>query len=216
MELVEAKKQLEALKFLKAFRNRYPSSKRTPEVELHIGDILYDRGEYIEAVSIYDQFQQRHPTHPRLGYALLQSGKAHQQQIPRTIDRDQTHVEAALASFSKIQQDPEYGEEATGLARQMQRLLAKRQRYVADYYLKRKKWLAAEGRLRTLIDKFSFADMTEAALFDLIRVYTKTDRLNEATNTLNQLEQRSTDTARLTAARRLLEAMRQQKRETSN
>jgi outer membrane protein assembly factor BamD (BamD/ComL family) len=38
-QLLKEDKQDEALKFLSAFRNRYPLSQRTPEVELAIGDL---------------------------------------------------------------------------------------------------------------------------------------------------------------------------------
>lgn len=187
MLLVKDGNSDEALKFLNSFRTRYPLSPHTPEVELTIGDLHFQRDEYVEAINIYQQFLDLHPTHPRYNYALMQTGKSYMKQVPDTIDRDQSNVRQAIDKFQLLRTDQKFGTEADELTKALKLQLARRDRYVADYYLKRKKWQAAEARLVALVENYAFNDYRDAALYDLVHVNLRLGNRDAAEKRMSEL-----------------------------
>jgi outer membrane protein assembly factor BamD len=203
-QLLKEDKQDEALKFLSAFRNRYPLSQRTPEVELAIGDLHVKRAEYVEAIDIFQQFIELHPTHARINYALMQSAIAHQEQIPSTIDRDQTHIHQALEKFRAVESDPQFTAAVKIRITELQHKLADRDRYVANYYLKHKQWKAAEGRLLGLLKDYQFPEYREQALYDLIRVNAKLGNVDEQLRHFQELKNSAPDSKYIPQAQAIL------------
>ena len=205
VELMEEGKDRRALKFFEAFRTTYPISRNTPDATLYIGDLHMRQKAYIEAVGSYQQFSQLYPTHPRLNYALFQMAEAHKKQIPRTVDRDQTHVVQALNLYQQVKDDSEFSKAAAEQIDSMQRQLALRERYVASYYLKRKQWSAAELRLLRLLNQYGFADLHEQALADLVLLYSKTDQPNKAAERYSQLKESSKNNKLIEATEKYLQ-----------
>jgi len=204
MSLVQTNQAEDALRFLKSFRSRYPLSPRTPEVELTIADLHASRKEYLEAIDMYQQFVAFHPTHSRVNQAIFQEAVAHTKQIPSGVDRDQNELRIALEKLQMVQNDPAYSEEVKKLMGDLQRPWAVRDRYVAEYYLKRKLWSAAEVRLVSLIENYGFEDLKAQALCDLVRVYVTLGSSNEAERRLQQLIALDADSLYTIEAKKLL------------
>ncbi|MDH5299078.1 MAG: outer membrane protein assembly factor BamD, partial [Desulfobulbaceae bacterium] len=141
MEGVEAfnlGKYSAALKIFEDLRDRYPFSRYSLLADLKVADCKYYLDEYGEALSLYEEFENNHPTNEAIPYVLFQIGMCHYKRIG-TIDRDTSGAVSAIQAFSRqIRSYPSspYFSEATARIKAAQDFLARHEMYVAVFYVR--------------------------------------------------------------------------------
>jgi outer membrane protein assembly factor BamD len=152
-----------------AFQNlkdRYPYSKFAVTAELKMADTLYKRELYDEAFDAYDEFERLHPKNSNIAYVIYQKGMCHFSQVS-TIDRDQSNTHAAKEQFERLVKKfprTEYTNKARRKIRQCYINLAEYELYVGHFYFKMKKYRAAMGRYRYLLENYPDLGQYQEAL----------------------------------------------------
>jgi outer membrane protein assembly factor BamD len=121
-----------------------------------MADTLYRRELYEEAYDAYDEFERLHPKNPAVPYALYQKGMCHFSRM-RSIDRDQTPARMARDEFELLLRkypDSEYARRARRTLTECYSSLARHELFVADFYLKKRKYRAARDRYRYLLENY--------------------------------------------------------------
>ncbi|MBM9518405.1 outer membrane protein assembly factor BamD [Desulforhopalus vacuolatus] len=133
--------------------DRYPFSREAVLAELKAADCYYFMDKYAQALSLYETFENNHPTNESIPYIMYQKGMCSYRQIDR-VDRDPTGAEKAVASFRQLIKafpnstyTPAAKEKMT-IAREF---LAGHEFFVVKFYLRTEQYKQAEARLRYLI-----------------------------------------------------------------
>ncbi len=143
----------------KAFQKiveQYPYSKYVVLAELKLADAYYLDEKYSEAAASYEQFARLHPSHKIIPYVLYQLGMCYLK-MAGSIDRDHGQLLKALTVFNRIAQvyaGTPWAQKAEEKARECRRKLAEYEFYVAKFYYKRGKYLAAKKRLEYLLAEY--------------------------------------------------------------
>src|SRR5207253_2423727 len=68
---------LEATRFFEYVRNNFPYSQYAALAQLAIADMAFDRDDWTQAATLYQDFVKSHPSHPKADYASFRAGMAH-------------------------------------------------------------------------------------------------------------------------------------------
>jgi len=158
------KNYLEAVRYLEWVRNNFPYSQYAALSELALADMSFDRGESGTAATQYQDFVKSHPSHPKADYASYRVGVAYYEDkpsdfwlLPPSNEKDQTPIRKALDALQRFvlsYPKSEWVPKARDLIAECRDRLARHERYVADFYWKRKAWRGAAGRLMALADTY--------------------------------------------------------------
>ena len=144
----------------------YPFSRYAILAELKIADSYYHLEEYELAIAAYEDFERLHPRNEAIPYVIFQIGMSWFKQID-TVDRDTTPAQRSLAVFNRLNEqypDSEYaGKTKDKIAASLSNL-AGHELYVADWYLRTKKYEAAIKRYEYLVENFSGTAQSKDAL----------------------------------------------------
>lgn len=156
----------EAREILEKIQDDHPFSRYAVEAELLEADLAYDQKQYQEAAAAYRSFEELHPTHPKVSYALFRRGMSYMK-MSMSKDRDQTATRNAVEAFEKLLYAyPESDYAATGSDEltEARARLAAHELYVARYYVRRHKVEAAIERLQYLVQRYPDSPSTDEAL----------------------------------------------------
>ncbi|HYG66446.1 MAG TPA: outer membrane protein assembly factor BamD, partial [Anaeromyxobacteraceae bacterium] len=208
----------DATRFFENVRTKYPFSAYAALSELRLADLKYQQGRYVEAAEAYAQFVKLRPAHEERDYAEFRIGLAHLKDAPDDFalfppahEKDQRAVEkavAALRSFVESRPDSKYAPEAKKLLTEAEGRLVSHEWYVAEFYMKRKRWAGAAGRLEALVTKYPGSRREAEALLLLARAYSELDEKLRARNALQQLIVKHPQDPRRPEAERLLATLR--------
>jgi len=137
-------------------KDRYPYHKYATEAELKVADALFKSEEWSLAFIAYDEFEKLHPRHADIPYVIYQKGMCHFVQI-RSFDRDQSFNHDAKEQFERLANrypNSEYANRARARLRECFSYLAQYEQSVGDFYFKNKKYRAAYGRYKYLIENY--------------------------------------------------------------
>ena len=137
-------------------RDHYPYSKYAMLAELKIADTLYLKGDYVEGLAAYMEFENLHPKNEATPYVIYQQGMCLYQQMTG-YDRDQTPVVQAIQTFTRLQQQfpgTRYAAMAEARITDAQNSLAHHEFYVGEYYYKQGLYKAAVGRFKSLVKNY--------------------------------------------------------------
>ena len=164
--LEERKSQnfLEATRFFEWVRNNFPYSQYAALSELALADMAFDRDDFAAAAAGYQDFVKSHPSHPKADYASFRVGLAYYQDkpsdwflLPPSYEKDQAPIRSALDAFQRFTlayPKSELVTRARDLIAECRERLAQHERYVAEFYTKRKGWRGAAGRWMVLADTY--------------------------------------------------------------
>ncbi|GGL96570.1 outer membrane protein assembly factor BamD [Pseudomonas asuensis] len=167
---------------LKALESRYPFGRYADQSQLELIYANYKNGEPEAARTSADRFIRLHPQHPNVDYAYYMKGVASFEQdrslLARFLPLDMTKRDpgAARDSFNDFAQftsrfpNSRYAPDAKARMTYLRNLLAAYEVHVAEYYLRRKAYVAAANRGRYVVENFQgtpsvgdgLAVMTEA------------------------------------------------------
>ncbi len=157
----------EAIRKYNDIRTRFPYSSVATEAELAVADSNFKQESYAEAQLGYQSFREQRPRHPKIAYVIYQLGLSYFNQLPETVDRDLSLADEAIEAFDTlIRSYPqvEYVADAKEKRRKIYELLAGREQYIADFYLKKEKFGSALGRYEGLLKTYPGMGFDEKAL----------------------------------------------------
>ena len=153
MEAYNKGNYTEALKAFDEILNRYPFSPQAMLAELKAADCHYYKKDYLEAKTLYKEFEERHPTNEAIPYVMFQIGMCDFSRIGR-IDRDISGAQDSIQSFSRLLRaapDSPYTREAKGRIRAASEFLVNHEYFVAVFYVRTKKYEQAQHRLKYIL-----------------------------------------------------------------
>jgi outer membrane protein assembly factor BamD len=147
----------DAIEIYQQVQNEYPDSDYAKRALLRVADCHYRKNELDEAATNYTDFLKFNADHPLAPYAYYQMGMTYYVRV-KTIDRDLTPLEDALATFGealkKYPDSPPYTEKIIQRINDCKRRFAKREFYVGLFYFKQKRYGAAIGRFHYLLTTY--------------------------------------------------------------
>lgn len=173
----------EAITQFTQVKNKFPYSKLAPEAELKVADINYLREDFVEAQIAYQTFKDLHPTHAKSDYVTFRLGMSFYKQLPPTIDRDLSIAYKAILYFDEVVQSygkSPYVAEAKEHRQKAKYMLAEKEMYIGNFYVKKEKFDSALGRYEELLADFPSSDLEPKALLGAARSAYK---LNDRTKT---------------------------------
>jgi outer membrane protein assembly factor BamD len=143
----------------------YPFSPEAMLAQLKAADCNYYMDNYQEALMLYHEFEERHPTNEAIPYVMYQIAMSHYQQIDR-VDRDTSGAENAIREFSKLLRafpGSPYTNEAKARIRAANEFLVNHEYFVVEFYLRTEKYAEAITRLEYLTSTYPDATITPKA-----------------------------------------------------
>ena len=165
MEAYDRGNYTEALQAFDEILNRYPFSPQAMLAELKAADCHYYKKEYLEAKTLYKEFEERHPTNEAIPYVMFQIGMCDFSRIGR-IDRDISSAQEAIQSFSRLLRaapDSPYTSEAKARIRAANDFLVNHEYFVAVFYVRTKKYEQAQHRLKYILAMYPEASIIPKA-----------------------------------------------------
>jgi outer membrane protein assembly factor BamD len=172
---IEGNRYLLALDKLRIVRSKFSYSNYGALAQLRIGDVYFLQDAFPEAAVAYEGFQELYPRHAKAPYALFRAGEAYFNDIPGTTARDLKSADSAiqwLGTYLSRYPRGEFAERAREMRQKAYDKLAEKELDTARFYLKRKKFAAARGRLEKLLELYpgaALADDARRLLEDLPR-----------------------------------------------
>lgn len=218
LDEADAERWDEAAKLFEYVKTKYPFSKQAALADLQLADLKFRQEFFAEAAASYQTFIQLHPNHEQVDYARFRTGLSLFNDAPGDFalfppphEKDQRALREAvkaleefLTAFPKSKHAPQ-AEKALVEARGR---LAEHEWYVAEFYVSRRKYPGAAGRLETLLKQFPGSPREVEALFLLADVYGRMGERFRAQQTLQKLLATHPDDPRRAEAERLLAGLR--------
>tara|TARA_B100001115_G_C15782052_1_gene384772 strand:+ start:103 stop:933 length:831 start_codon:yes stop_codon:yes gene_type:complete len=160
----------------------YPQSEWASKSILMAAYAFYSQNYYDRSILELERFISKYPKHKNIDYAYFLLAMNYYENI---ID-EKKDLEPLLLSKEKFEyivknfpttdfaQDSKY---KLGL---IQDVLASKEMHIAKYYLKRKKWVAAINRFKTILTDYETTVYVEEALHRLVETYYKIGLVDEA------------------------------------
>jgi len=172
-----------AIGYYEKLDTRYPFGTLAEQGQLDIAYAYYKFDEPASAVAAADRFIKLHPRHPNVDYAFYLKGLAHFNQGKAFIDRlvrldqSQRDTGAAGESFDDFAQltkrfpESRYAPDARQRMLYLKNTLANHEVHVAEYYMKRRAYVAAANRTRYVIENYPSTPAVPAALSIQVKAY---------------------------------------------
>lgn len=202
----EAKKSLDnrnwdrAILAYKTLQTRYPFGRYTEQSILDLSYAYFKASEPQNALSNLDRFIRTYPTHPNVDYAYYLKGLVNYEEnlgflekmMPsRVRDRDQSAALDSFMDFSELLRrypDSRYVPDARQRMVFLRNNLAAYEVDVAEYYIRRKAYIAAANRARYALETYPNTPETAEALVILHKAYTALDLPQLAADSMSVLE----------------------------
>jgi outer membrane protein assembly factor BamD len=172
--LSEKKKFAEAVECLEIFKSRFPESTYALDAELNIADNYYNKKDWLLAAESYKLYARLHPNSDKLDYAWYRAGLAYEKQLPKNVDRDQSHLPDAEEAFATVfRRYPEspYAKEAQAKYDEIKGRGAKKNMYVGKFYFRNGEYRAAIPRYLEVLQDYPGLGYDEEALYRLALAY---------------------------------------------
>lgn len=170
----------EAIRRYKEVKNKFPYSQYAVKAELKVADVQFLSEEYVDAQISYQSFKELHPKHEQIDYVVFRSGLSIYNQLPSTIDRDLTLAKEVVETMDELlakYPQSKHVKEATEYRAKTLKMMAEKEKYIADFYFKRSDWLAALGRYEDLYKKFPNSGFEPYAL---LRASQSAEKISES------------------------------------
>lgn len=190
LKLASKKKYKESVDCLEVFKSRYPAGNQAAEADLLIGDNYFRQKEYLLAAETYQEFLRAYPSHPKADYAYYKSAQAYLKETPKSIDRDQEHLEAAVQNFEMLRHlsNSPYQKLAEEEYRAAKLKQARVHFYVGRFYYKYGEYLAAIPRFAAILNEYAGLGLDEQSFYYLIDASAKTNQNEQAQKALDAFE----------------------------
>lgn len=157
-EFDDAERYDQALLKYADVKNKFPYSNLATDAELAIAEVHYKRESFPEAQVSYQNFRDMHPKHPKIDYVVYKIAMSYYSQLPETFDRDLSLGNDAIYHFDEVIKNypsSEHVKECKDKRDETYQQLTEKELYVADFYFKDKKFMAALRRYESALQKYS-------------------------------------------------------------
>lgn len=173
----------DAVKYFEALEARYPFGRFAEQAQLEIAYAYYKYEEPDLAIAAADRFIRLHPRHKNVAYAYYIKGLANFNRghgmMDKFLYRDYSENDAkpliqSYQDFSNIvsrHPNSPYAEDARDHLAYLRNLLANHELHVANYYMRRKAYLAAARRCEYIIEHYQGSDTIPEALVIMYKSY---------------------------------------------
>jgi outer membrane protein assembly factor BamD len=187
----EAKKRLaeknyeKAIEYFEILEARYPFGRYAQQAQLEIAYAYYKFDEPDLAIASADRFIKIYPRHPNVDYAWYIKGLTNYNRGKSVVDRflpqdpserDTATMRAAYDDFNQLVKNYPNSIYARDGAQRMIYLrnnMAEYELHVADYYLRRKAYVAAANRGEHVVENYQRTPSVPGALVIMVRAYRK-------------------------------------------
>ncbi len=172
-----------AITYLENLEARFPFSPYARQAQLDVAYAYYKFDEPESAISAADRFIRINPRDPNVAYAWYLKGRADftrgrgflDDYLPRDISQhDNQSMHDAMRSFStlvRLYPDSRYAVDAHQHMVHLRNKLAEAELHAAEYYIKRKAWLAAAKRGQYVVENYQTTPASQKALAIMVRAY---------------------------------------------
>lgn len=186
-----------AVAIYEALEARFPFSEQARQGRLDILYAYYKARQVESAIDAADQFIRENPTHPRVDYAWYIKGLVNFERNPNILERwfraDLTArpPQEATASFQAFKTllerypNSEYAHDARQRMVFLRNRLADYEVHVADYYLRRRAFVAAANRAKFCIENYDGSPAVQQALDVMASAYEGMGLMDLATDVRN-------------------------------
>lgn len=173
----------DAVKYFESLEARYPFGRFAEQAQLEIAYAYYKYDEPDLAIAAADRFIRLHPRHQNVPYAYYIKGLANFNRghgiMDKLMSRDYSENDAkpliqSYQDFSTIVRrypNSRYAQDARDHLAYLRNLLARHEMHVAEYYMRRKAYLAAAKRSEYIIEHYQGSDSIPNALITMYRAY---------------------------------------------
>jgi len=166
VNLMKAKKYDKAISKFSEVRENFPFDPMALIATVKLGDTYFDRKDYGNALSIYEDFFKAHPEDENIPYVLLRIGECYEK-LALSMDRDQAYTLKAIERYTYLANrypSSSYIATAEASLKRLNQKLADRELYVGEFYYKTSQYNAAINRLEYLLKKYPSANGLDKAL----------------------------------------------------
>ncbi len=189
----QAQKELQEASFekatdvLEALDNRYPFGPHSQQVQLDLIYAYYKRDDSALALANIDRFMRLNPTNPNLDYLYYLRGLTHMAEDKQFfqnlfgVDRFNRDPRYALQAFNdfahliRYYPDSHYAKDARLRLIFIKNKLAKYEIAIAQWYIKRKAYIAAINRAKIVLNNYPDTKLVAPALEIMIEAYDALD-----------------------------------------
>jgi outer membrane protein assembly factor BamD len=178
-----------AIELFQEVIDNYPYSEYATLAELRIADVHFERENYEEAASYYQDFVELHPTNEQVPYAIYRNGLCSFEQM-REPFQDQTPTKEAIAHFQVLLErypDSEMTRDTEARLHEAQDQLAQASVVIGDFYFGRGNYYAAVKRYREALTDFPSHRNRTRTLARLATSLKRMHRLYEAEQIFQQV-----------------------------
>lgn len=173
----------EAIKSLRTLESRYPFGTFAEQAQLDIIYTYFKNAEPEASKAAADRFIRLHPQHPDADYAYYMKGLASntasmgllERYLPMDLTRrDPGQARVSFNEFGELLNrypDSKYGPDARQRMLALRNRLAKYEIHAANYYLKRKAYVAAVNRGRYVVENMQQTPAVSEALAIMVEGY---------------------------------------------
>lgn len=163
-----------ALELYGEVQQRFPFSDYATQASLESITAHYRAFQYEAAIAAADRFVKQHPRHPEIDYVYYLRGLINYERVGGNSlvggdqrQRDPTYLRQAFTDFNLLIQnfpDSPYNKDAQLRMIEIKHRLATHELLIAEYYLRRRAWVAASRRAESIVNRYQGADSVPRAL----------------------------------------------------
>jgi outer membrane protein assembly factor BamD len=151
----------------------FPQSELAPKAALMAAYSYYKQDYYQDAIAELQRFTKIYPKNTNLDYVYYLMAISYYEQIVDET-KDLNSIINAKKNFEIILKDfpnTEYALDSEFKLDLINDILASKEMYIGRYYFKKKKWIAAINRFRTIVDDYDRTVYTQEALHRLVEAH---------------------------------------------
>lgn len=152
--------------------NRFPYSEFATRSALRLGDTYFNQEKFAEAAAQYRAFRDLHPKHPRSEYVVFRIGASHHNRLPENVARDHSAAQDALRAYSLLLEaykESSYLPKAKKRISEIRKKLARKEKYVADWYFGQGRYISALTRYENLWNQYRDIVFEKESLAGMVR-----------------------------------------------
>jgi outer membrane protein assembly factor BamD len=151
----------------------FPQSIWAPQSNLMAAYAYYSQDYYFDATQELEIFLRKYPNHSNVDYAYYLMAICYYEQIVdekkdlNTVVKSKEYFEIVIDQFPNT----DYALDSKFKLEFVMDILASKEMYLGRYYLKKKKWIAAINRFKTVLEEYDTTIYIEEALHRLVEVH---------------------------------------------
>lgn len=189
-----------ALTTLQRVRNYYRDDPASVRAQLAIADLHFKKRDFEQARFAYEEFRDLHPRHPDMDYVTWRIGLSVYKRASKFAGRDQAATQTAVNVWSGFERrfpESEHREDVTGLLAKGRERLARKELYVAKFYLRREAYRSVQGRAQGIVQRYPQSNAATEAYALLGMALHATGDVDQASQVRAKLAETAPDSSEL-------------------